>query len=181
MRTAATAITSVQPLGAAVSTSPGLRFYNGAVSGTRASNYLSETARQQLSALRPDLVIHMVGTNDFASGVTAQQYANDLEGALAAIDQVVGEPLHLLLHSFQRMDSFSPSSSWAEFGAAVADVSGSGPRRRHVDVSQEFAELGVPGPDPAGLVGADRIHLTDTGYTMLGDIVAESVAAMAGV
>lgn len=177
------AANSLAPAAVAVATSgsparptdPGLYFWNSGVGGATSADYYGSSRQTVATALQPNLMIHMIGANDFANQVALATYKSNIQAVLTDARTRSPGVKHLLIHSFVRLDVTNPTIPWSAYGAILtqladenADVIAA------IDVSDLWAARGVltGGTDPDNLIGADNIHATDAGHAFLADTIA---------
>lgn len=162
---------------AAPPATPGIHLVNAGVAGTTSSGYLTGTTGAQVAALTPSLVVHMVGGNDFASGVSLATFKNNLVARIAQLKADTAEPCaHLLIHQFERSDSFTPVAAWAEYGRVMDEIAAEDPENvAFLDISDDFAAVGVPGADPFGIRDADLTHLNANGHALIAQVVRDGL------
>ena len=155
----------------------GVHIINAGVAGTEASNYLTSTTGPQIASLSPSLIIHMVGSNDYANSVPPETYKSNLEARLTQLKSAISVPcVHLLVHSYQRSDVSNPVASWAEYGKVMASIAAADPANVvFLDVSERFEAIGIPGSDPLGYMSADNIHLKNAGHAFLAELIADAL------
>ena len=160
---------------------PGLHFVNAAASGTTSANYLFDSAQARLSGvinLSPDVVIHMVGSNDYYYGRDPfLYYAWDVRATIEAIDAGVPDKdvLHILVHSYGRLGPELPWLTWSSYGSARAQVTAEDPAHRvFVDLSDWFDRAGIADTDPWGLI-RDNVHPTDVGHAAIDGLMRQSL------
>lgn len=168
---------AVRSLAGALTAAPlasGVHVVNAGVIGAESSNYLTATTGPQMASLSPSLMIHMVGANDFASGVSLATYRSNIEARLAQLKSDIAVPcVHLLVHPYQRYDSFTPVANWAEYGKVLEAIAAADPQNvAFVNLSSYFETIGIPGSDKLGYMAPDKIHLTNSGHAYLADVMA---------
>lgn len=159
---------------------PRARFENHGVGGTTAATYLPDAVCDAVAAKTPAAVIHMVGGNDYARGVTPAAYGEALRDRLDRIDGGSALPCQqVLVHTFARPDVREPVAPWSAYRAELDAAVEGHSNRAIVDVAAQFDTVGVGfgGTDPLGLVAADGIHPGDGGHRLLGRLVAGALLA----
>ena len=156
----------------------GVQVWQGGKSGTASGNYGGTTSMPpRLGSLAVDGVILMVGSNDFARGVSIPTYTANVSKAVAKFRAARPGVVTVLVHSYQRMGVSAPAVPWASYGAALKSIADASPSDvAFHDVSGAFAARGVPGPDPENLIGSDNTHCTDLGYQLLAELVHAPLA-----
>lgn len=159
---------------------PRIRTENVGVGGTTAASYLPDEVCDRVAAQRPAAILHMVGSNDYARGVSPTAYGVTLASRLERIDAGLDQACqHVLIHTFARPDITEPAAPWDAFREQLDQVAAGHPERVIVDVDRAFIDLGVGYrlPDPRGLIGPDGKHLTDAGHAVMADLVWQALEA----
>jgi len=159
--------------------SNGVAVYTGSIGGLTAANYLSDALVARLGILQPDLVTHIVGTNDWAQGVNPLAYRLTLKTWLNKIKAVSEQTVHVLIHVPQRLDGFTNAYQWSDYKeqlVSLADEFGS--KVVVLDVDAEFRKYGSPGStDFMRFWDTDNLHFHNDGNKMLADTIANFVGA----
>ena len=156
---------------------PGIHGYNGGAGGTYANSYMSAGLLGHIGTLDPQIVVHMIGANDYYLGVTPADYKAALITALTSIDGVAPDVLHVIVSTYPRPDVATPAYPWSDYGVAMREVADQwADRGRFVDLTGAYSRAGVPGADPLDLISADNIHQTDAGHEMMAARVAAGLA-----
>ena len=160
-------------------TSAGVHGYNVGIGGANASTYLTTASMDNIAALDPWAIVHMIGSNDWATNRTPSTYKADVLAKLDNLDSKLTRPcVHVLAHSFGRWD-VAGAYSWSLYGAALKEIADSRPHRvAYVDVSGAFAALGVPSSDPLDVISTDNIHANDFGHAILADAMARRLTSV---
>jgi lysophospholipase L1-like esterase len=162
----------------APSSAAGVHGYNAGEPGTNAATYLTSDERTRLIALDPDLVVHMIGSNDFKQQRPVVAFRSDVARVLAGLAIKTPSARHLLVHSYQRLDVVRPRIPWSAYGTALERLAAADPAHvSFVDLSSAYAAVGVPGADPRRLVGSDRVHQTDAGHVFMARRLIDPVIA----
>ena len=148
----------------------GIHAYSGAVGGTTSNNYLDAAKMAAITALQPDLVTHMVGSNDFGSGVGLTTYKSRLRNWLDQLNAATPGTVHLLIHQQPRNDIKTPAYAWSEYGKALAEVADLYDNVAFFDASVYFPRSGMPGH-----IMTETIHMNAHGHKILADAVAEAM------
>lgn len=150
----------------------GVQFYNTAVGGTHSGNYLPTDKQNAILALKPELILHMIGSNDWANGVAIATYKANVRARV--VQFMNGTPaVQVLIHQQPRFDVTSPKIPWDQYGAALAEIAAEFPDRVvFLDLSERFEAMG-PGADAFSLLHPDRIHLMDEGNRIMANMIAD--------
>lgn len=153
-----------------LSTALGIHGYNAGAGGTNSGNYLSGRV-SSIGAINPRAVVHMVGSNDFQAGMAVATYKANVQARIAELNAAIATPcVHVLVHSYQRLDVTTPAVPWADYGKALAEIAASDPANIvFIDLSGLFVAVGVPGADPANVIDADNIHGTNAAHQMMAE------------
>jgi lysophospholipase L1-like esterase len=171
--------TAVRTLAQALAAAPlgaGLHFVNAGVGGTEASNYLTATTGPQLATLNPNVIVHMVGSNDYANGTSVATFKANLSARIAQLDSGITIPhVHIIVQAHQRRD-VTGAQLWSDFGKAMQEVAAADPASRiFVDTTDEFEAIGFPTGDPLGYFSGDNVHLNNSGHMFMADIISEAI------
>jgi lysophospholipase L1-like esterase len=152
---------------------PGVQVVNGGVGGTVASNYIDSTALTNIELLRPDCVIHMIGSNDYFFGVNPDTYQAQVETKINEIAATVtGKPVcHVLVHSYKRADVTTPAYPWSSYATALHRIADKRSDVFVVDLSDEYEDLAAGAADPYDILDWDLIHQTDAGHALMADLI----------
>lgn len=161
--------------------SPRIHFVNAAVGGTNARNFLTDVTGPQVAALNPDVIIHMVGTNDFRIDKPIDEFTTEFSARLDQLDQDAATPiLHVIVRAYEVAgDNYTSDGTlhtWDEYGEAMRSVAES--RSDHaiyIDLAEAYALAGVPGDDPHGMILADMVHQNDVGHTFMADLMLRAM------
>jgi hypothetical protein len=161
-----------------LSTAPGVHGFNAGEGSTTSATYLTADERTSMAALGLALQVHIVGSNDYAAGMSTLTYKANLQAVLSDLRIKRQVPcVDVLVHAHQRADVTSPAEPWSAYGQVLAELAGAYPDRTvFVDVSGAFARNGVPDPDPLNLLDSDGVHLTDVGLDFLADRITMALA-----
>lgn len=160
----------------------GVHVVNAGLSGSVSGNYLTPAMATSIQGLNPGVVVHTVGSNDWKNGVTPTTVATNVGAAIRSVSAATAPVLHIILHQFQRADTFTSGWTWADYGNALSNLAATLPDAIFVDASETFALAGVGKglPDTWGLLNADKIHLTQAGQDMLGQVFISALALPSG-
>jgi lysophospholipase L1-like esterase len=169
---------------ASVPTVQGVHPVNGGVGGTYSNDFISSTALTQLSTLNPQVVFHMIGSNDHALGTNPVSYGTALEAKIDAIDSNSSEGvLHFLCDTYSRPDVASPLYPWQDYLTIMRNIAARRDNVAFIEQYPEWVEAGVDGYDPADpmrltkwRVGAGGdIHPSDAGHRLLASMVVKAL------
>lgn len=158
----------------------GVQTYSGAVGGTSSANYLSAALVAKINTLRPDLVTHMVGSNDWAGGVTPAAYKANMRGWLTGMFVSTPDTVHVLIHQQARWDTAGGVNKWAAYGVALKELAAEFPDKvLFFNVDQVFAPMGFPSADYYSIMTGDKMHMNDQGHAILADVIGDYLGAPA--
>lgn len=160
----------------------GVHVVNAGISGSVSGNYLTAATATSIQALNPGVVVHTVGSNDWRNGISPTTVATNVEAAIRRVSAATAPVLHIIQHQFERADTFTSSWTWADYGNALSNLADSLPDAIYIDASNTFALAGVGKglPDTWGLLATDKIHLTQAGQDMLGQVFISALALPSG-
>ena len=156
-------------------TQPGVWWITGAQGGTTSANYITATRMANIKTLKPAVVIHMVGSNDWSSSVPVATYKSQLKANLQEIAAALPSTVQVLVHQAGRWDVTRPTP-WDDYGAAMRElVREDESRRVFVNANATFARAGVPKPNTWGWVQADKIHMGDDGNRAYAKVIGDAL------
>ena len=155
-------------------TTPGVHGYNIGRGGTDASDYLTDADDTGLAALSPALIVHMVGSNDFARRRSLTTYKAEIEHRINHLSSLIATPhVHVLVQQYKRQDVTDPSPEWSAYGEVLRGISESNSETvAYIDVSEAFDVADLSDGDPFGFLGPDNVHSTDAGHKFLAECLA---------
>lgn len=128
--------------------------------------------RTEVAAVRPDLVIWQVGTNDAVRGVGLDTMAAIVEDGLAflaaqGVDAVLMDP--------QFYPRIAENAGYRQAVAVIADIAARHgvPLVRRFDAMRYWAGL----PQPVSMLAGDAFHMNDQGYECIAGMIAGGLAA----
>jgi lysophospholipase L1-like esterase len=157
----------------------GIQGLAAGVSNTTSANYLTDATIAVISSYNPVMVQHMVGSNDWASNLSLATYKANIRAQIDQLDNSATEPMiHVLVHSYQRLDVGAKAIPWSAYGAAMKELADADPDHVFfIDGSQAFADRGVPGADPDNLIADDNIHPTNDGHALIASTLFQAYEA----
>lgn len=169
---------------AAVPTLPGVHVINGGVGGAGSATYCDSTKRGQADTVNPSIVVHMIGSNDQALGVSPATFATNLSTAMTQLDSLIPDLIHVVCDTFARADLSAPAYPWGDYLSLMRAVVESRPDSA-VFISQyaEWEAAEATGYDPvdpyrltAWRIGSGgNIHPSDAGHGLLAAMVARGL------
>lgn len=166
--------TPIGDISSQVRTVPGIHGYNLGISGATSRDYLPTGHVAKINDIQPAVVFHAIGSNDARLAYTAAEVKQNVMDAIATIDAgATIPPTHVLIHMHERDDA-NISARWAEYREEFRAISIDNPARvAFIDISRDFAAIGIPGPDPYTFRKSDHVHLEPAGLRMTAKLIAE--------
>lgn len=149
----------------------GMRWWTGAEGNTTSVNYFPSGRREALSNVGPDLVIHMIGENDYYYGTALANYRLNVEDAVSYIESVSPGSVNVLVHAHGRSDVPSPVAPWSAYGQALKEVADAGENRYFIDLMEYMEPLGTMRADNIGGMRMDGVHPGDSGHKYIAGII----------
>lgn len=165
-------VTSYLPLDTVSSpVSPGgMRWWTGSEGNTTSANYFPTARRTALSNVVPNMVIHMIGENDYFYGTTLANYRANMLSALSYIESVNPSVIQVLVHSHGRNDVASPVAPWNGYRDVLKDIASLSASRYFIDTMEYFYPLGTMTDNRGGMLH-DTVHPGDGGHKYLSRII----------
>ena len=162
---------------------PGFFYHANGVNGASTTSWL-RCARftNELALLKPDLVVFSIGINDAHDpDFSAERYERNYEQLIArALQASPGAAILLTTNTDSYIKRRYPNKN----GAAVREVMLRLSSKYGCAVWDTFGVMGGQGSvlkwENAGLAKKDRIHMTRTGYTVLGDLLFSAMVEAYG-
>lgn len=174
--------TPVRPISDATSSpssAPGVQFINGGIAGATSATYCTSLTLYGIGIINPDVVFHMIGSNDSVLGATyvsPNNYRSNVNKAIDDIDALSasGTPVcHVLVHAFRRFGV--TESVWNEYREVLLRIANKRRNVMFVDISAPFEGVRHISPDPYDVIAPDITHPTDTGHAVIADLVAKGM------
>lgn len=161
---------------AAAPSGPGMKWWRGAQGGTTSANYADATRRGKAILAKPDYVLHMVGSNDWAGSVPIATYKANVKAVIAAIESGAPGSITVLIQQQARHDT-SGSIAWSQYGNALKELAAELPARRvFIDLDSAFDRYGLGlASNPWGLITADKIHMGTTGHRIAAEVIGSKM------
>ena len=145
-------------------TTAGFHFHNAGVNGSTSINYWGTDQKNLTAAYRPRLVIHMIGSNDYANGTAPTTYRSYIERAIGEINNRSAGCRHLLVHQFKREDVTNPAYPWTSYRDQLREIAASRTDTDFCDANRILTdELGWD----SSYLQSDRVHANWFGNTLL--------------
>ena len=154
--------------------STGVQVWAWGIGGSTSANYLTSSHYTAVGSIKPVLMVHVIGSNDWSGSRTPAQYEASMRAHLSALKSASPNTVHLLVGQHQRNSPASGSHPWEDYTAVLRALAEEDPERvEFLDLWPRYAAIGIPGADPWGWLHSDGIHLTDASYKVLADWLAE--------
>lgn len=152
---------------------PGLHGYSAGHGGTTAQTYLTQAEMDRIAALKPAVIAHMVGSNDYTKQQSPVAYKASIKSNIAYLNSKLDTPaVHVLFHAYAIPDFTPWAYSMDQYGQALREIAAEmGDGVIFADLAHEYKKVGIPGADPLLLVGPDRVHQTLAGYAFMAILV----------
>lgn len=152
----------------------GVQVWAWGIGGSTSANYLTSSHYTAVGSIKPVLMVHVVGSNDWSGSRTPSQYDASMRAHLDALRSASPDTVHLLIGQHQRNSPASGSHPWTDYTDVLRTLAEEDPDRvEFLDLWGRYAAVGIPGADPWGWLYSDGIHLTDESYRILADWIAE--------
>ncbi len=128
--------------------------------------------RTEVAAVRPDLVIWQVGTNDAVRGVGLDVMAGIVEDGLAFLK---AEGVDAVLMDPQFYPRIADNAGYRQAVAVIADLAA----RHGVPLVRRYEAMRywAGRPQPVSMLWRDAFHMNDQGYECIAGMIAGSLAA----
>lgn len=153
---------------------------NGGTPGVTAADYVSAGWTAAAGELNVRTVVHAIGTNDYGAQVPVATYKANVQTQVNAFKAAITVPcLQVLVHYGDRMDLSTQTIPWSAYGAALAEIADADTDGEviYIDLSGPLALNGVPGTDPLNLLDGDNLHPTNSGHSLIADLLFEQLTA----
>jgi lysophospholipase L1-like esterase len=123
-------------------------------------------------------VLIMLGSNDWNINMAPSTFKANLltlinAGKTALTTQV---PDFILVNSFKRYDTLSPTYPYEAYGNAMAELAREQSRVYYLDISGYFPATNTAADDPEDIIGVDNTHLgNDAGHAFMGRLIAKEL------
>ena len=145
-------------------TTAGFHFHNSGINGAVSFNYWGTNQKNLTAAYRPRLVIHMIGSNDYANGTAPTTYRSYIERAIGEINNRSSGCRHLLVHQFQREDVTHPAYPWTDYRDQLRSIAENRDDTDFCDANRILVdELGWN----SSFLQSDKVHADWMGNTLL--------------
>lgn len=156
--------------------SAGVAVFQYSQGNTRAHNYLTAAKVTAIGQIKPVVMVHAIGSNDYYDQRDPSAYRANLESWLDQLRDVSPGTVHLYVVQHGRNDMSNTTYGWEDYTEELRAIRDADPN--HVDLldlSGDFAAMGVPGGDPWGLLYTDNVHLNDAGNRVLAHLLCAAL------
>jgi hypothetical protein len=146
----------------------GVRSWCSGKGGTVAADWANadQSLYHRIGSLRPALVQILLGPNDYGASVTPASFTASVTTVLNRIRAACSpQPSVLLIGTFRRLDTITPTYSWSAYTGALASVAAANSSWcSYIDISPDFPASKAENA-ALGLVStADYLHQTSAGH-----------------
>lgn len=153
---------------AAPVTPNGMKWWTGATSATKVSNYVPSGRITAINHVDPHYVFHMIGSNDYADQTNINTFKTTLDGVCDQIEANTPGVINVIIAMQGRRDDLARPISWASYRTAMREVAELNTvNRRFIDVYDGMEMFGTESDNRAGLVTTDNIHMGSLGHAYL--------------
>ena len=157
-----------------VTPADGVQVWAWGIGGSTSANYLTSAHYTAVGSIKPVLMVHVIGSNDWSGSRTPAQYEASMRTHLAELKAASPDTVHLLVGQHQRNSPASGSHPWEDYTDVLRTLAEEDPEQvEFLDLWPRYAAIGIPGADPWRWLHSDGIHLTDASYRVLADWLAE--------
>ena len=156
-------------------TQAGVHGYNVAVNGFQSDNYLSHLVTDAIGSLRPAIVFHYVGTQDYKAQRPVSDFETRVRGWVTTLNGKLETPAqHVFVSQYERLDPpiVPIIAGWGEYRDAlrrIADDHGT-----FIDAHPIFQRLRYDQDDPHGLM-ANTSSLSPAGHRVMADTILDAL------
>lgn len=173
---------AVSPLSQAALThrTSGALMVNAAVPGAQAETYLAEDLPGLLlmrtGGDAPDIVLHMIGSNDYYTQLPPALFGASMRATIAALDAQPNPPIQVIISTFEDPDTPSGPIPWSAYSAQMKQIAAEDPTHRlYIDLAPWFHAVDVPGADPDGYLDSGGVHPSAAGHQMIADLLLQAL------
>lgn len=158
----------------------GALMVNAAVPGAQAETYLAEDLPGLLlmraAGDAPDIVIHMIGANDYYTQLPPALLGASMGATITALDAQPDPPIQVIVSTFEDPDTPSGPIPWSAYSEEMRKVAAADPGRRlFIDLAPWFHAVDVPGSDPDGYLDSGGVHPSAAGHQMIADLLLRAL------
>lgn len=140
----------------------GIQGWQFSKGGTTSSDYLPADKVAAIGSIKPQLMFHAVGSNNYGNQWGLDDYEKDMRNKLAEIDKVSPDTRHILLtyQTLNGKDGNNPPIKWRQYNERLRKVAGEHPRAYFLDLSDDSYAMGMPGANHWWGYASDGNHVT---------------------
>lgn len=155
---------------------PGVLYHGIGVNGAKASDYNKYPLFfEQLPALKPDLIVVSLGTNESFDKMTDADYMDQLNLFLANVKKQCPDAAVLVMTPPPSLFRKKYPNTFAASYAKEIQVQEAKANYATYDLFSEMGGLfGVPRNAKKGIIGGDRVHYTKEGYEVQARLFCEA-------
>jgi lysophospholipase L1-like esterase len=155
-----------------------LKSANFGIGGDRTEHVLWRLQNGELDGIKPKVVVLMIGTNNTGSN-SAEQIADGIKAIVKTIHDKSPTSKVLLLAVFPRGEKPNTPvrDKIAAINKSISALDDGGKTVKYMDIGSKFTQ---PDGTLTKEIMYDLLHLTDRGYAIWGDAIADTVRDMAG-
>ena len=105
--------------GVGTNAQPGVHVWSSAVAGTRSDNYAPAGTITNVNLVQPELVFHMIGTNDFALQLSPDSYYTNVLAAINNVWGVAPNARQVFIMPWPRINPDGMAHAWSEYKAKL--------------------------------------------------------------
>lgn len=159
---------------------PGARLVDGALPGAVSAQYVTEFAPalvlERATGNAPDIVLHMVGADDYWAQLPPLVYRAGLESGLALLDAQPTQPIHVFISTYRDPARTDPHIPWSAYTEQMRQVAAEDPAHRlFVNLTPWFDAADVPGSDPYGLLDSGGVHPSAAGHAKIAQLLLQAL------
>jgi lysophospholipase L1-like esterase len=153
---------------------------NFGIGGDRTEHVLWRLQNGELDGIHPKVVVLMIGTNNVpGKGYSAEDIADGVKAIVKTIQEKSKDTKVLLLAVFPRDEKADTANrkKIAEVNKVISKLDDGGKTVLYMDIGQKFLQQDGTLTEE---IMYDRLHLTNRGYEIWGDAIADTVRKLAG-
>jgi hypothetical protein len=144
--------------------STGIQGWQFSVGGTTSSNYLPDNKIEAIGSIKPQLMFHAVGSNNYGNQWGLDDYERDMRETLAKIDRVSPDTRHVMVtyQTLNGLNGNNPPLKWWQYNERLKKVALEHPRSYFLDLSDDAYAMGMPGANHWWFYQTDENHVHAT-------------------
>lgn len=156
-------------------TQAGVHGYNVAVNGFQSDNYLSHLVTDAISGLRPAIMFHYVGTQDYKAQRPVSDFETRVRGWVTTLNGKLETPVqHVFVSQYERLDPpiVPIIAGWGEYRDAIRRIADD--HGTFIDVQPVFQRFRYDQGDPHGLM-ENPSSLSAAGHRLMADTILDAL------